>query len=828
MARMGGCQWRALEIALVQLGLTLALPALSSAQAWHPVRVKRDANDRVHFVEVWNNTTQSYEPRVLIGFGNFWLGTAPGPLNGQTDPLSNLLRAMRDEGVNFVRMWLRPSYCEFAFNRSSQQPSKVDLDSFRNEFFDRVDQILTIADSFGIVVEVMMWDTSTGWWPDALPDCQDWGTGHYANVHRPSNSTATSHWPTGLPDIVSFPNKISFMEWYFTDTLPNANPNWWFHQTNYMARLMQTIMQHNNVTVEIINEANGESAAATEQIIRWRTRMHQWLHQTYGADLLIQSEAAQGVGDNEIRALGPSGGVDMVSSHMGWSYDLAHDMHTAYPGVLAGCNECLILPFTPDSVRRFMWGLTMAGGVSYNEFPLFEDVTLPERAAAAEATKAIRAFFAPPNTSETGYSHTNRKPAFWRMESARGRVAPQATPSDKYVLSTSIDGHEAAGQETLVYLDPAVPANSVFRILNNAQNWPYRYRWFTAASQSWGLWAHSDPRRRQNNWWRFEASGGNRGLYVVVTPTAGDTHNAPLAGSGYADLQLRSTSGAIRIAPSVSSTFFPPVPYLPGTNLDPALYDVYRGDVNGDTLTDLVSRQKSNGEVQVYLSNGGAFVAAGMWYPDWPYDTYLADVNGDGKEDLIGRHLTAGTVVVALSNGSSQFTPTRGAWSTGWPAGIELQFADVDDDGKADLVARNPFNMTVAVLKSTGHGFQFLASVSNGFFSSDAMLLTGDVNGDGMADLVAYQVSTRQPFVMVSTGTDFVFYGGQPWINNLPPYPLLPKQVLLRDYTGDGKADLLVRAGTATDDGLFVAISTGSSFSAATTWGGVLPSEEVR
>jgi hypothetical protein len=787
--------------------LIFVLPAVVLAQEnWHPAKVNRANPDgRAHFFEVWNKSKQAYEPRVLVGVGNVWFGG-----NETDDDLAVIgaeLELARRTGTNFLRMWLRPSDGKYAF---AWKPGRqqVDLDAFNVEFFDRVDAILTMAEEKGIVVEVMIWDTSTQWHTLRLSDpasnaWNEWIRSNW-NVHHPVNSRAGV--PTGLPD--DDRGKICFAEWYATNT------GWWRHQTNYMTRLMAEITKHDNVTVELINEACGPH-------VPWRQEMHQWLRDNYG-DLLIQSEGVTGMDDEDaVRALGPEGGVDMVSTHTFWTYDTAQQKYHGYPAVPPSCNEYNWPAYgaeTPDRVRKFMWGLTMGGGVSYNETPPRIDpetscsetnYTCWTQKAAQEAAKAIRGLFEPPAP--------NRRPAFWRMEPARSRVTPQPTPADKYVLSTSTDGHEATGQETLVYVDSSVAPNSTFRISNHPR-WPYRFRWFAGATQTWGPWQHSSARRVGS--WSFTVPGPNQALYAIVAPTAGDTADS---GLGTADLQLRTAAGDVGVAINGAGRgFTAPVAFF--RTLGPGEYDVYRGDVDGDTRADLISRRKDFiGKVQVFLSNGKRYVARGGWASGWgtSYDLYVADVSGDGKDDLIARSQAGGDVQVSYSNGMSFSQSIR--WGSGWHSGYELFLADVDDDGRADLVARSPGDGVVQVATSTGKGFAPAAPWAGGF-GPEYDLYFGDMDGDGLADLVARNRTDGAVYVMRSTGGAFAWAGAQPWGEGWGP----EKELLLKDFTADGKADLLGRVtGPGTTD-FMVAASTGTSLAQARNWGRLSAGDEMR
>jgi hypothetical protein len=270
----------------------------------------------------------------------------------------------------------------------------------------------------------------------------------------------------------------------------------------------------------------------------------------------------------------------------------------------------------------------------------------------------------------------------------------------------------------------------------------------------------------------------------------------------------------------------------------PYSYDVYYADVNGDGRPDLVSRHKSTGNVEVFFSTGSSFVYApgtgpgGVWSYGWgtSYDLYLADVTGDGKADLVGRLRTTGDVYVFPSTGTG--FANAGLWSYGWSSGYDLYFADITGDGKADLISRY-FGPTagltgnIYVSPSTGSGFSSPGLWTYGYSAGYDMYFA-DVTGpggvaDGKADLIARLASTGDVYVMRSTGSGLVWDGFAPWTYGWSSTYTL----VIRDFTGDGRADL---AGRHTGTGDFsVARSTGSAFTFLGTWAmGVDSSFEIR
>lgn len=191
-------------------------------------------------------------------------------------------------------------------------------------------------------------------------------------------------------------------------------------------------------------------------------------------------------------------------------------------------------------------------------------------------------------------------------------------------------------------------------------------------------------------------------------------------------------------------------------------------DVNGDGKPDLVvATGNSNypygtGTLAVLLGNGdGTFQTAVTYTSGGSYANTLAtgDVNGDGMPDIIaGNRCIAspcGTVSVLLGNGDGTFRfPVP--YSPGGAQPYSVSVADLDGDGKRDLVVTNMYacsNCTygnLGVLFGNGDG-TFQPAVAYGVGGYPAEAAVADVNSDGRTDVVV-TTSAKVAVLLTKTG----------------------------------------------------------------------------
>jgi len=183
-----------------------------------------------------------------------------------------------------------------------------------------------------------------------------------------------------------------------------------------------------------------------------------------------------------------------------------------------------------------------------------------------------------------------------------------------------------------------------------------------------------------------------------------------------------------------------------------------------------------------------------------PLSIAVADVDNDGKLDIVTANQASHDISVLLGNGDGTFQPARSS-----PTGLASQWVaagEFNGDGKIDLAV------------SDGNQTQVLLGNGDGTFTAFGPYVLGgmqvvavDVNHDGKLDLVS-TLNFGQLVVQLGNGNGTF----QPTIT----YPIASDAigVAVADLNGDGKPDIVTASRTPNTLSVFLGVGDGTFISA--------------
>jgi hypothetical protein len=231
-------------------------------------------------------------------------------------------------------------------------------------------------------------------------------------------------------------------------------------------------------------------------------------------------------------------------------------------------------------------------------------------------------------------------------------------------------------------------------------------------------------------------------------------------------------------------------------NVGSGPFFVLTSDVNGDGKLDLISANTGDNTVTVLTNNGsgGFALDATIIVGTTPVSVAAVNINGDGKIALISANQTDGTLTVLTNNGQGRFgykaTLNVGSGPSSAPASVVA--ADINGDGKPDVICANSGDNTLTVLTNNGNGgFNLDVTLTVGL--NPLCVAAADINEDGKPDLIsansgATVSGTNTLSVLTNNGSGgFVTCATLVVGSTDNAYPQF---VVVTDVNGDGRPDL--------------------------------------
>ena len=227
-------------------------------------------------------------------------------------------------------------------------------------------------------------------------------------------------------------------------------------------------------------------------------------------------------------------------------------------------------------------------------------------------------------------------------------------------------------------------------------------------------------------------------------------------------------------------------------------------DLNADGKLDAVVTNQQAGTLSVLFNTapGGAATASfaaqqTVTVGKNPVAVAIADLDGDGKPDVIVANASDGTLgllrnTTVAGSATATFAATQTLDVDVYPYSIAI--ADLDGDGKPDIIVANLGSGTVSLLRNTTAAgattFSFAAPQTIATESEPASVAAADLNGDGRPDLIiaTYFGNVVQVFLnTTAAGATTLGFAEQQTL--IAPNPVF---IASADFNGDSKPDAVV------------------------------------
>ena len=244
---------------------------------------------------------------------------------------------------------------------------------------------------------------------------------------------------------------------------------------------------------------------------------------------------------------------------------------------------------------------------------------------------------------------------------------------------------------------------------------------------------------------------------------------------------------------------------------------VTTGDFDGDGRIDLAATNAGANNVAVFQQLGGSsyaspaadLVLGNALSTTNPNAIAIADIDGDGDLDIVsanqgGNDLAVFEQISPAIFGTDPAMTLGSSADTSGPRAVAV--ADLDGDGRLDIVSANSTGGTLAIFyQQASGGFPAAADVllGGGSLGTPASVAIGDFNGDGRPDIVCANNTGNNLSVFLQSATGG-FAGVAPQTIGDSGNTKAPVHVLAVDIDCDGDLDILCANSAGNDIALFL------------------------
>jgi hypothetical protein len=296
-------------------------------------------------------------------------------------------------------------------------------------------------------------------------------------------------------------------------------------------------------------------------------------------------------------------------------------------------------------------------------------------------------------------------------------------------------------------------------------------------------------------------------------------------GDGYPDLITASTGAQILSVFRNTSTLGT-ISFASRVDISVVCAGMAIGDIDGDGKPDIVVSNPQAGKVSILRNTTVGSVISFAPPVDFivptngstPFSVTLGDIDGDGKVDVITPNFDANSVSVlrnTSTSGSISFA-ARADFATGSRANAAA-VADIDGDGKLDIVVANALSNSISIFHNTSFigavSFAGKSDINVGTYPSNVTVV--DLDGDGRPDLAVNNQNGNSISLLknISSVSTISFSARQDIAISTSPM-----NIAIGDLDNDSKPDLITVNYSSNSLSLFRNIITTTSIPTITSF----------
>jgi hypothetical protein len=221
------------------------------------------------------------------------------------------------------------------------------------------------------------------------------------------------------------------------------------------------------------------------------------------------------------------------------------------------------------------------------------------------------------------------------------------------------------------------------------------------------------------------------------------------------------------------------------------------GDLDGDGKAEIVMAAKNKG-VSIYQNRTTVNTLDFYYLYEFTIGTNIisvdvADINGDGKLDVVAANPGGAGMVVLINKGPTStgllsFMPAQNVNADPANPFWFVKAADINRDGRIDVAGASRTPDMLSVFKRTSaESSTFITTPDVSLVASPGGMTAGDIDGDLKADMIIMAQHGVSVFRNTSS-QDNITFAARADVNTTYP----PTGVSVTDVNGDGKNDLVI------------------------------------